>query len=370
MSDPPFRLAIDGRAVRAPVAGIGLYVAALLRAMAAIRPLEVVIYLPCRQDIDLPGIEHFWRTDPWWPRGVPQTVWMRERVGAMLRGDRIDAFWGCSMAMPRCPKGIPGLLTLYDVVHLEAPDSMTLGGRIVAKMFFASDLRRADAAVAISAGTAKRIQDRYGHTVDGIARPDADPGFSPRPVAEVSAVLRRHGLEKPYALAVGTREPRKNYGLLLAAAEQVHTAGRLGRLKLAVAGRSGWGADPLARSARVSGAPIHHLGYVPRTDLPALMTGAEALLFPTRYEGFGMPALEAARCGTPVIAGDLPELREAASDALRPVSLTVSGFADALAALAQGGIHRPQPAQPGGWHCSAQVMWAMLELARTRSAAG
>jgi glycosyltransferase involved in cell wall biosynthesis len=288
---------------------------------------------------------------------------MRERVGGLLRRDGIDAFWAASMALPRCPAGIPGILSVYDVVHVVARSSMSHAGRLVADLFFAGDLDRADSTVAISRGTAERIAVLYGRMVDAIARPDAEPDFAPAAPEAVAAVRARHGLDGRYALTVGTLEPRKNYPLLVRAIAEAKARDRLGDLVMAVAGRSGWGGDALAGSG---GLPVRQLGFVDRADLPALMTGAEALLFPTAYEGFGMPALEAARCGTPVVAGDLPELHEAAGDALRTCPLTVEGLADALADIAAGRIARPRPAAARGWDDAARTMWDEIDRTLAR----
>lgn len=127
--------------------------------------------------------------------------------------------------------------------------------------------------------------------------------FSPRPAAEVTMVLARYGLSADaYVLAVGSREPRKNLRRLIDAHNALPDAlGR--RFPLVLAGPPGWRADDIEAAvddleARGRG---RRLGYVPAADLPALYTGAAVFAYPSLYEGFGLPALEAAACGTAVL---------------------------------------------------------------------
>jgi glycosyltransferase involved in cell wall biosynthesis len=102
-------------------------------------------------------------------------------------------------------------------------------------------------------------------------------------------------------LAVGTREPRKNLAALVAA----HRAAGPGRaLPLVLVGPAGWGDD------LPPGSGVHLLPYLPVDELRSLVAGATALVFPSRYEGFGLPGLEAMAVGTPVLANDIPVLRE------------------------------------------------------------
>jgi glycosyltransferase involved in cell wall biosynthesis len=124
--------------------------------------------------------------------------------------------------------------------------------------------------------------------------------------------LRKYRLKKPYLLAVGTREPRKNFALLVEVFLQMRTEGLLGACILVLAGSRGWKDRRLSeclRRGESNGVIV--LDYVDQDDLPPLYAGADALICPSLYEGFGMPVLEARACGTQVVASDIPELREA-----------------------------------------------------------
>jgi glycosyltransferase involved in cell wall biosynthesis len=131
----------------------------------------------------------------------------------------------------------------------------------------------------------------------------------------VAAVRARYGLPDRYLLFVGTIEPRKNLTRLLAAFETIHTEGLSDGL--VIVGRRGWlYGDFFARLERspVRGAVLFP-GYVPDEDLPAIYAGAQALVFPSLYEGFGLPVLEAMACGIPVAASSASSIPEVGGEA-------------------------------------------------------
>jgi glycosyltransferase involved in cell wall biosynthesis len=124
------------------------------------------------------------------------------------------------------------------------------------------------------------------------------------------AWLDAHTLPPRYLLFVGSREPRKNLTTLLAAYRELLAGGAPPPLVLV--GPPGWGAEP-----SLAGLPAGSVltpGYLDDDDLVRVVAGASALAYPSWYEGFGLPALEALACGTPVVAGDVPALREVLAD--------------------------------------------------------
>jgi glycosyltransferase involved in cell wall biosynthesis len=150
-----------------------------------------------------------------------------------------------------------------------------------------------------------------------------DPRFVPVTDAQVlGETAARYGISGPYCLHVGTLQPRKNLGLLMEAWDYMR--GRMDSPpQLLLAGRKGWLYDELFSTVRSRGLEslVKFTDYVEQDDLPALYSGAEALVFPSLYEGFGLPPLEAMSCGTPVLASNatsLPEVVGAAGILLGP----------------------------------------------------
>ena len=140
-----------------------------------------------------------------------------------------------------------------------------------------------------------------------------------RDPAAVAAVKERYGIRGDYILHLGTLHPRKNLLRLVEAFAmlQKHLEPGASGWRLVLAGRKGWLCEPLFRRVAALGVEDRVVfgGYVPQADLPALLSGAQCLVFPSLYEGFGFPLLEAMCCGTPVICSDASSLPEVAGDA-------------------------------------------------------
>ena len=197
-------------------------------------------------------------------------------------------------ALPlRCP--CPAVVTIHDLSFERDPAAMSRRDRLVFKRVVPRAARRASRVIAVSERTKRDLVDLYGIPPEKIAVTPhgVDPAFSPGEVAGGG-----------YLLYVGAVQARKDP---LAAARAADEVG----LPLVVAGPE---REPaLARELERLGVDVR--GYVEREELANLYRGAAALVLPSRYEGFGLPVLEAMACGTPVVVSDDPALREVAGDA-------------------------------------------------------
>ncbi len=231
----------------------------------------------------------------------------------------------------------PYIVTVHDLSFTRFPQFFSPKQRLWhAAIRPGRLLRRAAAVVAVSEHTKEDIAESYGIAPQKIAvvPPAAGPEFAPAPEAAISSVRLRYGLPPRYFLCVGTIEPRKN---LMAAIRSFAALGP-SEAVLAVVGGSGYRAATVRAAAAASSATerIRFLDRVPSADLPALYSGAVALVYPSFYEGFGMPPLEAMACGTPVIASHISSLSEVVGDAGLLVDPYRDGdIIDAMSALQQ-----------------------------------
>jgi alpha-1,3-rhamnosyl/mannosyltransferase len=240
----------------------------------------------------------------WFPFALPRRA---RRLGLDLLH--------CPMPLAPVRPSVPLVLTLNDVLAWEHPE--WFGRALVAqhRLAVAPAARRAARVLAPSRYSAQRATAVLGIDPDRIdVTPYApDPMFSPGGTDE--EVLARLGVEPPYALAVGTLQPRKNLESVLDAFERLAAAGAEHRL--VVVGARGWRDEALAeRLARSpAGGRLLVLGRVGDADLVALYRAADCLVFCSRGEGFGFPVLEAMACGTPVVCSSTTSLGEVAGDA-------------------------------------------------------
>lgn len=226
-------------------------------------------------------------------------------------------------------KKIPLVVTVFDLTFLMFPQHHLRSTRVL----IGSGLRRAvhdaDIFLAISENTKKDMVRLTGVAPERIRVTPlaADPLF--RPIPDEGGVLARHGIDKPYVLYVGTLEPRKNIGVLLQAFAELKDKETL----LVLAGAKGWMYDQIFSLVTQLGieSRVKMLGYVENDDLPVLYTEAQVFVYPSLFEGFGLPVLEAMQCGAPVITTNVSSLPEVIGDA--GITLSPDDMAGLAAAL-------------------------------------
>jgi glycosyltransferase involved in cell wall biosynthesis len=223
-----------------------------------------------------------------------------------LRRARVDVYHALSIYRTPVRAGVPAVVTIHDLIPLMWPGQLRTG--IVHGILYRA-ARAATRLIAVSERVKRDAVEHLGVEADriDIVYEAVGDQFVPTDPGDVPARL---GVEGPYVLYVGGPDPRKRmpelidgFGTWARAAERPET--------LVVAGPMGEDGEALATRARSAGARILFCGFVPDADLPALYSGARCLVLASRYEGFGLPALEALACGTPVAAyevGALPEV--------------------------------------------------------------
>ena len=268
---------------------------------------------------------------------------IQDRIFALAHpGRRHDVYHETNFLLP--PFGGPVVVTVWDLSLRFHPESHPAGRVHVFEAAFARRLDRVDQFLVLSEAVRRELEGEFGVAPElvSVTPPGVDRNVF-RPLADASAgpaVDPR--LPRRFLLHVGTLEPRKNVELLLSAYELLPVSLRRDH-GLVLAGPVGWKAAPLLRrleAMRAQGAVIRS-GYFSDRALADLYRRASALVFPSRYEGFGLPVLEAMACGTPVVCSDIPALAELAGDAAVRVP---PGEAGALAEAVRRVLEEPETA--------------------------
>ncbi len=215
---------------------------------------------------------------------------------------------------PAAIKDVPVVYTLHDLSLIKFRDKHPRERVWYFDLFFKRRLPYASHIITVSDFIRSEIIEelKIPQQMITTVHEAPDPGFSPRSEAELSETLRRHGLPREYILFVGTLDPRKNLPLLLDALSICKTD-----VPLVLVGWQGWGDEEVWRGIEGLGLSrrVFVTGYVSEDTLACLFSGAVAFVYPSLYEGFGLPVLEAMACGCPVICSNAASLPEVAGDA-------------------------------------------------------
>lgn len=247
-------------------------------------------------------------------RAWRRVLWEQTRQPFQL--GEFDLYHGMAFVSPLLLRK-PAVVTVYDLSFVHYPQVLSRGRRLYLQTFTARSVKRARRVIAISQATAQDVHQTFGVPLERI---DVAPGgynrrrFLPLDLAEVTRFRIKKGLPPRFWFFLGTLEPRKNLVTLLDAYARLPAAERL---PLILAGGKGWDYAPIFERIERHGLQdaVRLPGFIPDEDLPLWYNSAEAFLYPSVFEGFGLPVLEAMACGTPVIVSDATSLPEVAGDA-------------------------------------------------------
>ncbi len=346
------RIGLDGKVLTLRAGGIGRYAINLTRAMlaeaAARRPdLEFVIFTGPQTCPEV--MAEF--------RGACRECFLGAKssvirsltlVPAALRRLGVDVFHGMDhVGIPFVGRTGKTVVTVHDVIVLILPETFTPRHRLVVRTALARVRRRADRIIVPSLAVKRDVEGRLGVPGDRVVvTPEGcEPRF--RPVGSAGArraAAARYGLPPRYVLAVGTLEPRKNLTALLRAFARLRRDGDVDpELQLVLAGARGWLDEPIFQTVRSLGIEeaVHFPGFIEDDDLPAVYGRADLFVFPSLYEGFGLPLIEAMACGVPVVTSNVSSMPEVAGDAALLVDpRDTEGLATAIARALRDGALR------------------------------
>lgn len=327
MARPP-TIGIDARAAAEVPAGRGRYVRELLTALARTGDeVRFVLYARERWQAELD--ERFtWRLVE-----APDPIW-HLRVARAASGES-DVFLSTNSYLTAWFLRVPSVVVVYDLVAFDRALRPQRRAALIERATIRPAIRRAARLLAISEATRRDLVARFPRAADkAIVTPlAADTAFSAAPEPSDAGVLERHGIDGPYVLATGTLEPRKNLPRLIRAFDALDPGVRE-RRRLVIVGPTGWETGETEQAIAEHGDLVVTVGRVPDADLPALYRRADVFCYPSIYEGFGLPVLEAMQCGTAVVTSDVSSLPEVGGDAVRYVEPSDTGsIRDGLAAV-------------------------------------
>ena len=337
MNSASLRIAIDAHALGRGQAGYESYLRCLIAELPAAAPeAEFLLYLARGAD----------------DRAFPGSAISAQPVLSASRARRL--LWDLPVQLWRdrpdvvhvqyaapfpCP--VPVVATIHDLSFVDVPQFSTTAERLLLRAAVGRTARLARRVVTVSEFSKRRLMTVYGLPEDRVvvAPNAAGPHFHPiNPLRAINPM--------PYILMVGDLQPRKNH---LGAIRAFAAFARHG-YRLRIAGRETPFAAEIRREAAASGAGerIDFLGYVPDADLPALYRGAQCCLYPSFYEGFGLPVLEAMACGTPVVTSRGTALEEVADGAAilaepsdpREIALAMEAAIERRSSLSAAGLRR------------------------------
>jgi glycosyltransferase involved in cell wall biosynthesis len=312
-------IAIDAHSVGTGLAGNETYAANLVESLAAVDGEN-------RYTVYVTRPEAAERFDGRWPnvrvrRTLPHTPLLRVpfTLSAELRRRPVDVLHVQYTAPPFAP--CPVVVTIHDLSFEHLPETFKRRSWMQLRLTVRRTARRAAHVIAPSEFTRRDLVDTYklNPARVSVIPLAAAPQFRPvEDAVEIERVRRRYGIDDEYILAVGSIQPRKNLARLIRAYSGLRRErGRSNLPKLVLVGKQAWLYGETLRAVEEEGVrdSVSLPGYVSEKDLPALYTGALCFVYPSYFEGFGLPPLEAMSCGAPVLTGNLTSLPEVVGDA-------------------------------------------------------
>ena len=327
------RILIDSTQIPLDRTGVGIYAEQLIQKLASVlQPQDKLFVLV--QDDDIFFRELIQAHENLFPLFISSSIFRNRLMLALyeqcimpwaLLKHRIDIVHSLHYTSPLlCP--CPRIVTIHDMTYFLWPRMHTFARRVVMSRFAKLSLRHAEGVLFVSASTQRDAERLFGagdnfRAVTPLAVDHSD--FDDIQPDSISNTLSNLGIRAPYILFLGTLEPRKNLVRLIQAFDQLGP--QHSRYSLIIAGKPGWDYDPILDAIERSPQKrrIHRIGYVAAEDKIHLIAGCALLVYPSLYEGFGLPVLEGMAAGVPVItsnASSLPEVTGTAAVLIDPSS--------------------------------------------------
>ena len=242
---------------------------------------------------------------------LPGKVWLKFFSGSYIKDDNLDFYISTTGFFPRLPQKVKKIAIVHDFNAKLVPETMGKLHYLTHLFFFKRDILSADFIISNSIGTAKKLFFYYKKETDEIINPPVSTAYRSRSAEEMVEIREKYDIKGDYILFVGNLEPRKNLAFVLKNFTDLVEEKKINNIKLVIVGLKGWNDGEIQNLLEKYKDNVTTLGYVNESDLPAIYSAAKLFVFPSIYEGFGIPVREALLSGTPVLTTDIPELREA-----------------------------------------------------------
>jgi glycosyltransferase involved in cell wall biosynthesis len=301
--------------------GVSRYIRYLLNELAK-QPgkHEYTVFVNGQEIVEKLSVQHSHITyvPATWSESQPaaRVAWEQLTLPSLIRQKHIDVLHSPVNVLPvLLPRCCAGVVTLHDLAFLRFPNAFTRSKRFYHQMFTVRSIRQASMVIAVSESTKKDAVDLIGVPSERVKTvyPCIDARFSSAYKDEELQIFReKHGLADGYLLYLGTLEPRKNITTLIEAYAQLRKTYAIHE-KLVLAGGKGWLYDAIFARVEQLGlsSEVLFAGFVADSELALWYCAASAFVFPSLYEGFGIPVAEALACGVPVITSNVSSLPEA-----------------------------------------------------------
>lgn len=317
------RIAVDGRTIVSGRSGIGMYAERIMKALLRIdQENEYFLFLTERNDsfvaenLKIVLIEGYHRAglNRWWENVLFPLFARRNNIKVLFSPANHLPLWPRSRELSKWQNRVRYVATIHDVITDILPETFTPKMRFWQKIFNTNAAKVADQLITVSESTARDFIRIYGQPRGHLRTVHSGVDEFFRPVKNkrmLHEVQNRYHLPQSFVLFVGTIEPRKNVSGLFRAYALIPSELRM-KFPLVMVGGEGWYSREILSQISSLGLAdsVIRLGYVSDKDLPALYTLATVFVFPSLYEGFGYPPLEAMSCGTPVISSNKSSIPE------------------------------------------------------------
>jgi len=354
------KIAIDFReAVKPTRAGKGEYVYQLVRAwLESGLEADLTLLISDGQVIDLP-------LGRWQAKSFSGSIWWHWQVIWWLRRRPVDVYLATlSFIVPALTRSVPMVTTLFDFTAWRFPRTHLSKAVWLEKLFAGRAIKNSTHLLAISKFTKQEAMALFGASAEKITVTPMAVAKQFKPLLSDPVIRAKYHLPEKFILYLGTIEPRKNLPILVEAFNQISS--QLPGIALVLAGGIGWQAESILRLASER---IIFPGYIKDDDRPGVYNLAEIFVFPSLYEGFGIPPLEAMACGIPAIVSDQASLPGVVGNAAikvpanNPTSLAEAmvqllSNSDTSERLRQAGLRRVKEFT---WQHTAELTWETIK---------